>query len=308
MPGYRLLGYSLGPDHSFGPYIGTLPETRARKCIEMYNRLVGAIRERRLAGGLWRRVKHPIRETRLRWALGVDQSRSTTLPRISLRDDFSGLSESELLKQALHDALNNISSLPDSVRQIDGMSGQKYRAFISSLIKNHRDPRYLEIGSWTGSTATSAIWGNKISAVCIDNWSEFGGPRSTFFSNIERVLAPTVEFKFIDANFRQVDYSSIGCFNVYLFDGPHAEQDQYDGIMIARPALANPVILIVDDWNWREVRLGTFRALRDAKLCIASSIEIRTTMDGTLPSVCGRNSDWHNGYFIATLLANSRVT
>ena len=44
---------------------------------------------------------------------------------------------------------------------------------------------------------------------------------------------------------------------------PTKKSDQYDGIMIARPALEQSFTLIVDDWNWRQVRLGTFRAIRD---------------------------------------------
>jgi len=57
---------------------------------------------------------------------------------------------------------------------------------------------------------------------------------------MERVRSPTVDFRFIESDFRAVDYSAIGRFNVYLFDGPHQEQDQYDGIMVARTALDDP--------------------------------------------------------------------
>ena len=68
--------------------------------------------------------------------------------------------------------------------------------------------------------------------------------------------------------------------------------------MIVQPALANPFILIVDDWNWREVRLGTFRALLDARCRVEASIEIRTNEN---PKLAGRASHWHNGYFIGVV-------
>jgi hypothetical protein len=98
-------------------------------------------------------------------------------------------------------------------------------------------------------------------------------------SNMRRVVAesPAAHFDIIENDFRYVDYKCLGQYNVFLFDGPHEEQDQYDGIMIARPALESPFLLIVDDWNWRRVRLGTFRAIRDAGYSIVCSIEIRTT-------------------------------
>ena len=87
-----------------------------------------------------------------------------------------------------------------------------------------------------GSTATAALSGNTVKALCIDNWSEFGGPKAAFFANIEAVRSAAVDFRFIESDFRCVDYTSLGHFNIYMFDGPHEEKDQYDGVMIARPA------------------------------------------------------------------------
>jgi hypothetical protein len=47
--------------------------------------------------------------------------------------------------------------------------------------------------------------------------------------------------------------------------------------------------------------MGTYRALRDAKCRVSTSIEVRTTLDNTQPLVIGSRSDWHNGYFIAVI-------
>jgi len=228
------------------------------------------------------------------------------MPHISVSGDFSALPASVLLKQSFDRAAANIGGPPNFVRAIDGMSGQKYRTFINNLVRCHPDARYLEIGSWQGSTAAAALYGNSVKALCIDNWSQFGGPKEAFLANIKRVRSqsPAADFRFIESDFRGVDYTSLGRFNIFLFDGPHEEQDQYDGIMVPRPALESPFVLIVDDWNWQHVRLVTFRAIRDAGYSIASSIEIRTTQDNTHAVVCGKNSDWHNGYFIAVLVGD----
>ena len=58
-------------------------------------------------------------------------------------------------------------------------------------------------------------------------------------------------------------------------------------LMFARPALEKTFVLIVDDWNWREVRLGTFRAIKYARYSIVSAIEIRTTQDGSTAQATG---------------------
>ena len=114
----------------------------------------------------------------------------------------------------------------------------------------------------------------------IDNWSEFGGPRDEFMANTANI---TSRLRVIEEDFRSVDYASLGKFNVYLFDGPHAEEDHRDGIVCALPALAERLLLIVDDWNWLDIRLGTMRGLISSQLKIEAAIEIRTTMDDTHP-------------------------
>lgn len=191
--------------------------------------------------------------------------------------------------------------LPDPIRYMQGMSGKKYRYFINNLIESMPDSRYLEIGSWAGSTACSAIWGNKCKITCVDNWSEFGGPRDTFFFYVNKCVNQDISFNFIEKDFRKIDYSAIDTYNIYMFDGPHSEQDQYDGIVLVQQALDDQYILIVDDWNMEQVRLGTTRALQDIGLKNIASIEIITRHDNIHPDVGHQNSDWHNGYLIALI-------
>lgn len=190
--------------------------------------------------------------------------------------------------------------LHPAVAGMQGMSGRKYRYLINNLIEAMKNPRYLEVGSWAGSTACAAIYGNQLTAICIDNWAEFGGPKETFLNNVNVVKNEHVDFTFIENDFRQVDFSRIGKFNVYLFDGPHEEKDQYDGVVVAQPALEDVYTLIVDDWNWPAVRKGTFRALEDMGASVMCSIEIRTTQTDSHPKLeAFEKSEWHNGYFLA---------
>jgi len=203
------------------------------------------------------------------------------------------------LKQALEaDEKDRSGGYFEEILAMSGMSGRKYRRLINRMISQARSPRYLEVGSWAGSTACSAIHGNRVEITCIDNWSEFGGPKDVFLSNIRAASNPGVAFSFIESDYRKVDFKGIGPFNVYLFDGPHSRQDQYDGIRLAQPALADTFVLIVDDWNWEPARQGTFEAIAAEKLRLYMSVEIRTTWDNSHPSISMENSDWHNGYFI----------
>lgn len=219
---------------------------------------------------------------------------------IKFQGNFDASLYGALLRHAFLRSLALETKLPEWVVAMKGMSGKKYRYLINNLVETVPNARYLEIGSWAGSTACAAIHGNKLRAICVDNWSQFNGPKDIFKANVGQALSPDVEFGFIENDFRKVDYSSIGKFNIYLFDGPHEEEDQYDGIMVTQSALDDHYILIVDDFNWEPVRKGTYRAIEDSGAKIECAIEVRTTQDNSHPQqAMMESSDWHNGYILA---------
>lgn len=218
-----------------------------------------------------------------------------TFPWITINEDGSESSKK------LIDCFNyEVNGLNPNILTMEGMSGRKFRAFINNLVSTTDNARYLEIGSWYGSTACSAMSGNKLDITCIDNWSEHNG-REMFLKNSDQFKNDNVNLKLIESNYRDVDYSNIGKFNIYMFDGPHNESDQYDGVALVQPALDDTYILIVDDYNHERVRNGTQNALRDLKSKVLCEITVRTSDNDIQPSPNCENSDWHNGYYIALI-------
>ena len=231
---------------------------------------------------------------------------------ILLEGDFDRNSYSKILRIAFFQSLAINTKIPDWIKFMSGMSGKKYRYFINNFISLIADPRYLEIGCWAGSTACSALYGNEVKALCIDNWSEFvdpktinpslnvKNPKKEFEINTKKVISEKIDFKFIESDFRKINYNEVGKFNIYVFDGPHEIKDQYDAIAIVQPSLDDIFILIIDDWNTPHIRHGTLEAINDLNIKIISKIEIMTTQDNTMPKFfqC-QFSDWHNGYLIA---------
>ena len=203
-------------------------------------------------------------------------------------------------------AIDRCSKLPATIRAMQGMSGQRYRTLINTLVANLDQAHYLEIGSWLGSTAAAAIFGNTVQALCIDNWSQFSGSKEQFLANVEQAESSGSSLQLIERDFRKVDYRMLGKFNVFLFDGPHSAENHRDGILLVQPCLTDRFVLIVDDWNWLTVRLGTMSDLLAAKCHVEASVQVRTTMDNTIPSVAYEASDWHNGYFIAVVRKQRR--
>lgn len=211
----------------------------------------------------------------------------------------------QAVRLALQQAIAGVSKLSPEVLAISGMSGRKYRCFVNNLVAQLPAPRYLEIGSWAGSTLCSAIFSNDVDAVAIDNWSQFGGPSGQFFRNLAACKG-RARVSFLERDFRQVNYanlcSTFGSFGIYLFDGPHEYKDQYDGIVSVQPVLDSCYVQIVDDWNAPTIRRGTMKAINDLGLHIDFMAEIRTSLnDVHAPEPTCQRSDWHNGYFISVL-------
>ena len=71
-----------------------------------------------------------------------------------------------------------------------------------------------------------------------------------------------------------------------------------------QPALENEYILIVDDWNWKQVREGTLNAINTLNLNVIAQLEIRTTIDDTNAIINGKFSDWHQGYSFFVMKKN----
>jgi hypothetical protein len=228
----------------------------------------------------------------------TEQTGAMQVVRLDGSSDLVAKVDTALTAAVLHGEFDTTQG----IYSIAGMSGKRYRRFINQLVGSVNDARYLEVGSWAGSTLCSAIHGNKVWAVAIDNWSQFGGPKDAFIANVHRFKTAGSEVIFIESDFRKVDYRQMQRgFNIYLFDGPHTRQDQYDGLAMALPALDDRFVFIVDDWNWKPVRTGTKEAIEKCRLKVLYAAEVRTTLDETHTPVAGGKSDWHNGYFISVL-------
>jgi hypothetical protein len=213
--------------------------------------------------------------------------------------------ESELyfgMRRSFEMALECRSKLPEELFGVNGFSGRKFRMFLNNLFQVIANPRYLEIGVLNGGSFIPAIHGNQMKATALDNWSWEGGNSDRFKSYLSE-FGGQAETQIINSDFRAVDFSSIGPFNVMFYDGSHLETDQLDGVMLPVPAMDENYIVIVDDWNWEHVRRGTFNGLRLANCRIGHMIELRTTVGSILdlPPLSGMESDWHNGMFAAVV-------
>lgn len=135
------------------------------------------------------------------------------------------------LKKVIYHIVDSIEKAEKNISKIDintpegkeileykGMTGTKTRHLYNNL-SSMKNVKYLEIGTWYGSSSISAIYKNTIQGTFIDNWSQFGGDSNIFKNVIEKYTTPPASYKLIEANCWEVDTSTLGTFNVYLYDG-----------------------------------------------------------------------------------------
>lgn len=203
---------------------------------------------------------------------------------------------------------NNTSNLTDAndpiaqyVMRYEGYTGTHTRHFYNNIC-SLPDARLLEIGTWTGSSSMSFMYGNNVNAVFIDNWSQFNGTSSTLLTNLEKVAKNSSNFKLIEGDCWKVDVDSIGKFNVYLYDGDHSEDDHFQALNHYLKCLDDTFVFLCDDFMWPNVRDGTMRAIHTLGLKILFRHEIFLNPEDLfgMPNHKGRDT-WWNGIGIFVL-------
>lgn len=192
----------------------------------------------------------------------------------------------------LRKAESNQSELTHEILTYKGMSGFKTRHFYNNIC-SLPGCRYLEIGTYHGSSSISALYKNQVDAVFIDNWSLFDGNKSIFDEAIEKYNTGS-KIEVIDNDCWKVDTTTATFekkFNVYLYDGGHEYQDHYKAISQFHNTLEENCIVLIDDWNWEDVRKGTLDAIKDLGLKVKFKHEILTPQPHYILGV----DNWWNG-------------
>lgn len=171
------------------------------------------------------------------------------------------------VEKAAQDAINHKSKCSGDILALDGMSGAITRHFYNNVV-SMEGTRYLEIGTWKGSSTCSAMFGNEADVVCVDNWSEFGDVKNDFLNNVEKFKGSNkltiVEKDAFTTSMLDFPHK----FNIYLYDGHHSIESHEKSLTHLIDAMDDVFIFIVDDWGWGDSRTGTHQALAKLGLVI----------------------------------------
>jgi hypothetical protein len=133
---------------------------------------------------------------------------------------------------------------------------------------------YLEVGTYQGKTLVSALLGNpQTQAYACDNFSEAwrDNTPATLEANLRQFRLES-RVKFFNADFHAVmnERNIHRPVGVYLYDAAHDLANQIDAIRLAEPILADPALVIVDDWRFESdspsyAKAGTWSAIEESR-------------------------------------------
>ena len=217
------------------------------------------------------------------------------------------------VKNSIEEALKGSGKLCDEsllasgILNFFGMSGKRTRILLNNLA-GKKGIKYAEVGTHKGSTLLSVMFKNDpITALCCDNWSEFNGPQEEFLKNVRTFMSTatsTQTLSIFSCDYKELEFGADPWSKIdfYNFDGPHTQEDQFEGIVRAYPGLSDRFILFVDDWNWKGTQVGTHSALNALQAEILFKLEVTTQPENydDTGSLTNRfqKSDWHNGVAI----------
>lgn len=169
----------------------------------------------------------------------------------------------------------------DPCPDVLGMASPKKLKLLNAAVRflpQDGSECYLEVGTFQGKSLIGALLGNpQRLAVACDNFTLFDNPAApqnkiTVERNLTR-YGLTGQVRLYDCDFQALlatwHAKSLPRVGVYFYDGAHDEESQYLGIRLIEGLLADPAIVLVDDWRHAPdsnsyAEMGTRRAIAES--------------------------------------------
>lgn len=187
---------------------------------------------------------------------------------------------------------------------IEGLTSDRVRHFLNNLC-SIEEAKYLEVGSYAGSTFFAATMNNDIPSFAVDNyicnvsparldvkWNGYSAPKKKFLNNRKKYKSGKLIDKHIqDVNLFDLKNTKV---NVVFYDGSHEYKDQQKALETVLPLVEDTFILVIDDANFKDVVESAKQFISDNKLTSLYENQLLTTKyeDST---------SWWNGLFVAVL-------
>jgi protein O-GlcNAc transferase len=148
-------------------------------------------------------------------------------------------------------------SLVHILAEIPGMATENKLRLLNCAVALLDDGEvYVEVGSYKGASLVGAATNNpRVRIFACDNFSQFDGAADALRRTLDVHVPGQVIFHDMDfRDFLRAAPWAPARIGAYFYDGGHSFADQYDGVALAIPHLADDAIVIIDDTNKRAAR------------------------------------------------------
>ena len=171
------------------------------------------------------------------------------------RLEWPEFADSARLARSRHPSDRSLESILDF---IPGMATEnKLKLLNCGVAALEDDEVYVEVGCYKGASIVGAATGNPRARIfACDNFSQFDGAADALRQTLDTHTAPG-QVTFCDMDFRDFMRAARwrpGSIGAYFYDGGHSFRDQYEGVALALPQLADDALVIIDDTNKRAAR------------------------------------------------------
>ena len=191
----------------------------------------------------------------------------------------------DMILESINASACGVSNFDESKFDISGLSSNRVRHLLNSLCSNE-GIKYLEIGSYLGSTFCAAIEGNELEAYAVDNWATDNLQPAENETEIERASYQDFrenakrykgdsKVRIINADCKNLVPEDLNSkVNLVFYDGDHSYDGQLESLQTIKDLVEDTFILILDDANFagvvesaeQFVRQNNFSILFEQKL------------------------------------------
>lgn len=171
----------------------------------------------------------------------------------------------------VHQVRTLIESVPcdpaELAPDVPGMTSPKVRWLLNAIVSLKPGWAHLEVGAYKGATFISALLNNvQSTGVVVEDYSEYDTGEE-LRANLTRYRSEMGRFQLVERDFfaeRSAPETS-GPFDSVFYDGAHSLESQRAAVIAASRKGAPEFVLLVDDWNWENVRRGTWEGIEEMR-------------------------------------------
>lgn len=198
------------------------------------------------------------------------------------------------LENAIQQAREGESKLTPEVFGINTLGGSRTLHLINNLCSvDEKNLSYLEIGCYHGASICSALYGNKVRVVGVDNWTTFIDEKLFTAIRCEQNINKVAngnKTRLYTADYNQIkpfDLSTFGKFNIFYFDVENSLQNEENLLEYYNKNLKDKTVFIHRDWNDENIRDNIQRQIDELGYEISFQHNIYTSKED--------NPLWGNG-------------